>query len=128
MILVLRQSHHTVCHFDEGEISKSSSTKIGLLERSYLRRFLLRRNDKIVEITDYLTTIPIAIGSKELRKERKVSFLSKRKGSQRLILKSLRTLRMSLRSLRLNNINENDLLQSQIRHLFPRFPFRRVCS
>jgi len=55
LILVLRQSHHTVCHFDEGEISTSSSTKIGLLERSYLQRFLLRRNDKIVEITDYLT-------------------------------------------------------------------------
>jgi len=37
-----------VCHFDEGEILARSSTKIGLSLRSYLRGFLLRRNDKIV--------------------------------------------------------------------------------
>ncbi len=37
-----------LCHFDEGEIFARSSTKIGLLEWSYLQRFLLRRNDKIV--------------------------------------------------------------------------------
>jgi len=36
---------HKVCHFDEGEISARSSTKISLLEWSYLRRFLLRQND-----------------------------------------------------------------------------------
>jgi hypothetical protein len=35
------------CHFDGGEIFARSSTKIGLLLPSYLRRFLLRRNDKL---------------------------------------------------------------------------------
>jgi hypothetical protein len=34
------------CHFDEGEILVRSSTKIGFSLRSYLRGFLLRRNDK----------------------------------------------------------------------------------
>jgi len=46
---------HQVCHFDEGEISTRSSTKIRHSLRSYLRRFaspvryrsgFLRRNDK----------------------------------------------------------------------------------
>ncbi len=36
-----------LCHFDEGEIFSRSSTKIGFSLRSYLRRFLLRRNDKL---------------------------------------------------------------------------------
>ena len=38
-----------VCHFDGGEISTRSSTKIGFSLRSFLRRFLLRRNDKTDE-------------------------------------------------------------------------------
>ena len=45
---VFNHSFHLVCHFDEGEIFTRSSTKIGFSLRSYLWRFLVPRNDKIV--------------------------------------------------------------------------------
>jgi len=49
--LGLHKNNHNHCHFDAGEISERSSTKIGLLLRSYLWRFLLRRNDKMRRFT-----------------------------------------------------------------------------
>ena len=47
---IYEEEIHKVCHFDGGEISIRNSTKIELSMWSYLRRFLLRRNDKIVVI------------------------------------------------------------------------------
>ena len=60
----------SVCHFDGGEISTRSSTKIGFSLRSFLRRFLLRRNDKTDEniLMETSALAQIEVKSPELKK------------------------------------------------------------
>jgi len=65
--------------------------------------------------------------AKNYAKNAKLYFEVKAKGSQRL-LNLCEPCLISLRTLRLNFFNENDLLQSQIQHLFPKFPFRKAYS
>ncbi|PIF34062.1 hypothetical protein CLU81_4696 [Flavobacterium sp. 9] len=81
------------CHFDGGEISTRSSTKIRFSLRSYLRRFLLRRNDKLYEniLMEMIDLAPIAPIAPIVPKCREKILLCPPQRTQKIEIKTAKT-------------------------------------